>query len=571
MDLNNSANGIKLDDMVKMYFAFFVNKDIQDEDYIKNIVEKLLPPNMFTDGEKEYIIKQLHSKLHIKMDTGVCVKKSDHKSWYFSAKKDIDHTFWDRYVQFLKENKAFNNNVIQAIDRSTDEIMDMLGNTKVNGNFSRRGLVIGDVQSGKTSTYTGIVNKAADAGYRVIIILTGTIEKLRSQTQSRMDMGFVGLDSNAYINDRNSREVGVGYYDDSKNVMSMTSTASDFNSKIARQVVSKLSSVHDPILFVVKKNKSVLEKLEKWLRVYNASDGEIDIPLLLIDEEADNASINTNKEGEDPTTINKAIRKLLNLFTKSSYLAFTATPFANIFINPDSTDEMLRDDLFPQDFIYSLDPPSNYIGASKIFNPNGKYNFMLHNNDDCEKFIPQNYKKEFIPNELPLSLREAIASFFIVNAIRDLRGHKKTHRTMMINISRFINVQENIFKLVDSYVREIQTEVRHYSKKGDSALEHENIKFIKTVYDKYFKDLDTNKRSANFTWKEIQENLNNSISSIIVSTVNGGNASKNLNYDEFNDDGLRIIAIGGFSLLRGLTLEGLCVSYFYRNSKMYDT
>ena len=124
-----------------------------------------------------------------------------------------------------------------------------------------------------------------------------------------------------------------------------------------------------------------MKNLERWLKKYNARNGKIDLPMLLIDDEADNASVNTKKsEEEQPTAINECIRSLLNVFSRSNYVGYTATPYANIFINPDSDDEMLSDDLFPRHFIYALNAPSNYIGATGIFDINGKYNYMLKSN-----------------------------------------------------------------------------------------------------------------------------------------------------------------------------------------------
>ena len=122
------------------------------------------------------------------------------------------------------------------------------------------------------------------------------------------------------------------------------------------------------VVFVIKKNKSILNNLIRWLKSNNADTrGVISKSLLLSDDEADNASVNTNDPEKDPTAINKAIRELLKLFRQSSYLGITATPYANIFINPDNEDEMRGDDLFPRDFIYALSPPTNYIGAEDIF------------------------------------------------------------------------------------------------------------------------------------------------------------------------------------------------------------
>ena len=333
------------------------------------------------------------------------------------------------------------------------------------------------------------------------------------------------------------------------------------------------------MIFVLKKNKSVLEKLEHWLRFYNANKTtkKIDLPMLLIDDEADNASVNTKKYGE-VTAINKGIRKLLVLFEKANYVGFTATPYANIFIDPDTKQEMIDHDLFPRDFIYALESPSNYIGARSIFGDDAPYGYMLESNNDCELALPMRHSKEDVLVYMPESMEEAIACFFVCNAIRDLRGDTKSHRTMMINISRFIAVQNQIAKLVDSYVREAKREIRNYYLAGEEALQFDIFKLMKMVYDKYYMGVASVSGFSDlkhFSWEQIQETIYPSVSRIEVRAINGGNASKNLDYEKYekepDDIGLRLIAVGGLSLSRGLTLEGLSTSYFYRNSSMYDT
>ena len=536
-----------------------------DENKIKKLVEffqKLIPLSEEAAAET---IAELQSKLAVKMDRGSFVKEKNHVSWYYAAKGKINHKFWNRYSTYLYKDASFNSDVINSIDVATDEMMDLLSNPNEATAFQRRGLVIGDVQSGKTSTYLALMNKAADAGYHIIILLTGTIEKLRRQTQGRTDEGFVGLDSTAFNKNKDNVFVGVGKIDRSVSGWAVTSTTSDFNTATASKLSGQLSSISDPVVFVLKKNKSVLEKLENWLRLFNRnpSTGTIDSPLLLIDDEADNASVST-KPGEDPTTINKNIRKILKLFSKASYVGFTATPFANIFIDPDSTQEMLGDDLFPRDFIYALEAPTTYIGAASIFPKEAKYHFMLHDNSDCEGYIPIKHKKTHVPGKIPLSLREAIAAFVITNAIRDLRGQKTKHRSMMVNVSVFVDVQKKIADQLVLYVRELQREIQNYYMIGGDALQYSAFAFLKNVYDLYYLD-------CGFEWGEIQVALWEAFAPVVVRYVNGGNAAKNLNYDENEELGLRIIAVGGYSLSRGLTLEGLSHSYFYRNTKMYDT
>lgn len=545
--------------------------DVVTEELIIELVQFFSRRRPLSDEEFNEVVAELQSRLLVKMDRGACVKEKNHVSWYYSAKAKIDPKFWTRYSTYLYRDAGFNSDVVNSIDAATDEMMDLLSNPKGGFEFQRRGLVIGDVQSGKTSTYLALMNKAADAGYHIIILLTGTIEKLRRQTQGRTDEGFVGLDSTAFNKNKDDVFVGVGNIDKSVTGWAVTSTTSDFNTSTANKISGKLADIKAPVVFVLKKNKSVLEKLESWLRLFNTNPatGKIDSPMILIDDEADNASVST-KAGEDPTTINKNIRKVLKLFSKASYVGFTATPYANIFIDPDSTQEMLGDDLFPRHFIYALEAPTNYIGAASIFPSEAKYHYMINDNSDCDYYVPLKHKKTHEPGELPLSLRKAVASFIIANAIRDLRGHETKHRTMMVNISVFVDVQKKIADQLDTYMREIQREIRNYYMMGNVALQYSSFAFIKDVYDKYYEDI-VAKTNPEFTWEMIQKALWEAVAPIVVRYVNGGNAAKNLNYDDNEENGLRLIAVGGYSLSRGLTLEGLCISYFYRNTKMYDT
>ena len=537
------------DSMISYVLKYLSDKEKITEATIQDAVKLFLSIVPLNDSEQTEVIKELQARLQIDIDRGVYITAKDHKPWYADAKADIDPLFWERYVQYLQNECGWVPKVITEMDRFSDELMDLLGNPGQETGFSVRGLCIGNVQSGKTANYIALMNKAADAGYRVIILLTGTIEKLRKQTQQRVDEGFTGLDSKALTKDRDSVRVGVGLNDARVSGFAVTSTMSDFNTSSAQKIVGRLDAIHDPIVFVLKKNKSVLEKLERWLRVCNTTRTKktIDLPMLLIDDEADNASINT-KDKENPTAINAAIRKLLALFSKANYVGFTATPYANIFIDPETDDKMIAEDLFPRDFIYALKAPTNYIGADRIFLEGGDCSFMLHENDDCEEYLPIRHKSGAVPaGKLP-------------------EGDVKSHRTMMINISRFIAVQEAITSQVDELVRTMLREIRNYYRAGEQAMEYDTFRLLRKTWDKYYAPMET----IDFEWSDIQEALHAAVASVEVRTINGGNASKYLNYDEY-DNGLRLIAVGGLSLSRGLTLEGLCISYFYRNSQMYDT
>jgi len=517
----------------------------------------LLYPDMPIE-ERNEIKKMLLEQFQFKMERGVILCNEENSHWFTDIKPDNNNYYFDRYKEYLFNDRGFNQESIRVMDCEVlDEIMNYLGNPK--GNFEpKRGLVLGDVQSGKTATYTGLICKAADAGYKAIVILTGTIESLRVQTQKRLDLGFVGFDTHHMNNDNQEDHwIGVGKKNRSKKGIVLTSVDNDFLTNIAKNLGISLDSFNDTVLFVIKKNTTVLNRLIKWLKDLNGdNEGLINYPLLVIDDEADNASVNTKDIDDDPSRINGLIRNLLALFRNNSYVGFTATPFANIFINP-----FEEKDLFPKDFIYSLKSPSTYIGAQKIFYKDSKYRTALKTNDDCNEVLPANHKKHVPFNQIPSTLEDSILSYFITNVIRDLRGDYKEHRAMLINISRFVSMHETILDTVSSYVADVLRKYGLYCK--DIELANKDSIIIKTK-----KVWEANYSHLSESWEDIMPKLYESNNRIQTLVVNKDSAM--INYDEYKENGARIIVIGGLALSRGLTIEGLCISYFYRYSKTYD-
>lgn len=278
------------------------------------------------------------------------------------------------------------NKVSPARHLLTDKILGLLHDPHDPSDWDRRGLVIGHVQSGKTANYIGLLTKAADAGYKFIIVIAGIHNNLRTQTQGRIDEGFVGRDSSA---DRVKKLKGVGLLNRNRKFpITLTTLERDFTKQTASQIVADLEGFSQPVVVVIKKNVTTLSNLYAWLRDWNTEGGAKDrisnVPLLMIDDEADNASINTSKDDISPTRTNSEIRQILSLFRRTCYVGYTATPFANIFINPDTDHEMLKDDLFPRDFIYCLDAPTNYFGPQKVFVEEDSSNRILKTIDDCE-------------------------------------------------------------------------------------------------------------------------------------------------------------------------------------------
>lgn len=533
-----------------------------------NAVRIMVPE--ITDTEAEAVIKKLQAALDVAMDTGIVIER-EYEPWLNAKKTEIDFYYWNRYALYLEQDLQRPSNIIAKIDEVSDKIVDLAGDPTAEGLLHRRGLIIGDVQSGKTANYIAVMNKAADVGYRVIILLTGTVESLRRQTQERVDEGFIGRSSKAYLQrERKTLKKGVGLKDANRFATGFTTEASDFKTTVVRSMnVSLHNMSKEPVVFVMKKNAKTLENLIGWLENFNAGpNGVIDLPLLLIDDEADNASINTREEN-DPTTINRHIRKILDLFTESSYIGVTATPFANIFILPEKTEDMEHDDLFPADYIYALDAPTNYIGGNEIFEDGAQYNNALIRIDDADGFFPYKHKQDIVIQALPESLYEALRYFFLANVVRDIAGDVFSHRSMLVNVSRFVNVQNRIADLVSQWRYETIRDIKNYCMLDeDEACKNSSLALLRDMWNNPNYPFH---HTLKIEWETVQKKwLLNAVNSIEVRTINQKSKEK-LDYALYNDTGLRVIAIGGLSLSRGLTLEGLVVSYFHRNSQMYDT
>lgn len=523
-----------------------------------------------SDEEREACKRDLKYRYMIQSRPGSKILNDyDQEEWYSDIKDEIDQKFWLRYKDYLIDEKHFSPNIVSKLGNETldRDLMNYLlnPNIKTDVPILRRGLVIGDVQSGKTSTYIGLICKAADAGFKVFILLTGTIESLRKQTQERVEEGFIGIDMSDPAT--GGRRVGVGMDNQDIFATALTSRNNDFTGNSDKIAVALRN--FNAVVFVIKKQKDVLNKLTKWLQNLNADKltGKIDQPMLMIDDEADNASINTSKDKEDPTTINRLIRNLANLFTRSNYIGFTATPFANVFIDPETTEEMENQDLFPEDFIVSLPTPSNYIGPEKIFAENGEYHSQLIYITDAGVEESDGYsfyfkhKKEW-QGDLPDSLTDAIYSFYIVNAIRDLRGDTKTHRSMLINMSRFVKVQKHIRSEVEDIHTKAYREIKfNLSHDFEESMKSPVLKKIYSLWETHFSDTE-------FEWDDIVDSLYNAVEPIMIKVVNSAKGTDKLVYPA--NESIRVIAIGGLALSRGLTLEGLIISYFYRNTCTYD-
>lgn len=534
----------------------------------------------------DVIVKSIESTMNSTMEVGVFIteQSSNHdRNWIQRIRRE-EKIYSLSYENLLrKEGKS--PVIVDTISKSNDDVLGLLDDPKKTESFQRRGLVIGDVQSGKTGNYLSLVTKAADAGYRFIIIIAGIHNNLRRQTQQRVDAGFVGRVHSSFQEKmeivgvgKNNTLVGGNY----PHPVSLTTQESDFNSTLGNRVGASLSDFKTPLVLVIKKNTKTLESLYTWLKRYNknSSTGKIDEPMIMIDDESDNASINTKKEEDEPSPTNMYLRKILNLFSRGAYIGYTATPFANIFMDPESYGDAYED-LFPRDFIYCLNSPTNYFGPQKIFlnedfDENTSPIIHLLQKDEVEKIFPPSHKKTLKIKNLPESLKKAILTFLVVKAIRNLRGQVSENCSMLINVSTFVNVQEQIKNYVNSYITAVGNELLAHGLMLD-AENHDYIKKLKEVYQNEFVN-SAYKSSELFDWDAIKIELVDIFSDtqkpyIRKIFVVNSKSQDALDYDEYNKKGIGLmaVAIGGFSLSRGLTIEGLTVSYFFRNTKMYDT
>ena len=360
-----------LEGMTAMYMAS--QKGPHTGESIRTIIRQLRDTQMFaamvSDADAEELARLIEEKYGISMGLGAVVDAEDFRPWLHDARinGEIRDFYWGRYRKLLNL-KGLPKSVIDATDEVTDRVLDRLGDPRNMTPWSRRGMVVGHVQSGKTANYTGLICKAADAGYRLIVVIAGIHNNLRNQTQARIDEGFIGRDTGrlAHANKAQRQKIiGVGQFDQREFPVSLTNTLRDFNKATATTNTSQIGQYNVPVVLVIKKNSSTLRNLLEWLKEHSVHQGSqmVSQPMLLIDDEADNASINTAYSRDDVTRINGQIRELLSLFHRSCYVGYTATPFANIFIDPDTDDEALKQDLFPRHFIIGLDAPSNYFGS----------------------------------------------------------------------------------------------------------------------------------------------------------------------------------------------------------------
>jgi hypothetical protein len=490
---------------------------------------------------------------------------SDYKKWY---SRDLlkKGGFWDRFYKYINSpEKRMPTPVIKQLDEDTDEIVRRLGDPNQAESFKRRGMVFGDVQAGKTMNYSAVINKACDAGYKVIIVLSGITESLRSQTQERLDYDFVGEISTVGNQvPHYAKFVGVGNHGQGLRLICRTDVDSDFKNHRGFSI----DSVKQPILIVAKKNSSPLKEIINWLDNQNKQNSKkVSQPVLLIDDEADNASVNTGKENGDPKTINHLIRQIIDRCDKISYVGYTATPFANIFISPDdSYDRSDLVELFPKDFIISINPPSNYCGGKFYFIDEESSEYALCPIEDAEACFPKNQPLIGVPE----SLKQALLQFFLISAIKDDRREMGLTSkigdgrfdSMLINVAIKTSSQNDLKPAIKDLVDAIYEGIN-----SSQSIDRLNTLLIdiKKIFETTFEPFLA--KEMKISWPKVYERLTK-IEKPVVLSINTKSTDR-LSWKQ--DSPSKVIAIGGFTLSRGITLPGLTISYIFRNSKAFDT
>lgn len=515
----------------------------------------------------------------------IIAKDHESKYWLYKVKPTIPHSYFDRYKLYLSQD-GYSQKAIENIESTCEQVLAYCANPRTtSASDKKKGLVVGDVQSGKTANYLGLINMAYDYGYRIVILLAGTTNSLRLQTQKRTDKGVIGAKSDTIGN--SIEYMGVGFSPREHFAVPFTNQSNDFAKFIQKNLNAAIGDFNKPVVLVVKKVKSILESVGERLQSELSEQGLDSKSILIIDDEADNASPNTAKPDKQPTTINRSIRAIFNKFPVASYVGYTATPFANVFINPTDEDDTNLD-LFPSDFIVQLNAPDIYFGGRKVFPKEDYIPRCLRVIDEDEPdFLPVIHDKYVTYFSLAESLKEAINSFLINNVIRTCRNQPTKHRSMMINITRFNDVQTQIWERVTAYIEKLTNAIEQLSNSSvEQFTANSDMNNLYKMYtqDPFYSSVISGNAELGYdpiSWAEIQAGLYEEIEKFKVVIINSRNGKMNqigddgkkkrFDYEDYENEGARVIAIGGMVLSRGLTLEGLMTSYYSRNAATYDT
>lgn len=528
-------------EMVKMLISSSARRGLSYSD-ISTFLHGKFPQGLIEELIQEYKQENDVSTLAASILRGD--KNKDLASWYVQIESNDSR--WCMLKNVLGSlKKPWEPKHIKDLDEQSTLVLKNLAPPDGNAGIYK-GLVLGYVQSGKTANFSAVTAKAIDQGYKIIIVLGGLYNNLRSQTERRLRKEIIDPH-------------------EPNGTICLTDATDDGDFQTPKGITAgNLLKSKAPVFCVIKKNKSPMTKFLDW---FQNVDKELlkRSPVLIIDDEADQASVNDNDPEKDRNAINDLLTKMINFFgtnTVTNYIGYTATPFANIFI--DASD---KNDVFPEDFIVSLNPPKEYNGTEKLFGrapidgDSGKEGMNIF------RFIEPHEISSIQDldsmKELPSSLRLAIDSYLLACSERILRGQKSEHMTMLVHTS---HIKENHLKMclvIETYITNVKNSLLSKDEKYLSVLK--NIwanDFSTTSYQI------TNKKITSF--ERVVQALEIFIRGLWDKPIMENSESKT-RLDFTGQDPVWAIIVGGNTLSRGLTVEGLTVSYFQRNSKGYDT
>ena len=598
--------------IIEMSYPWFKNQEVTSQS-IEDFIERMQSTFPDQNIDKEYLFNILEARHTVSVSDEPIILEdlSDHKKWFnpdtnAALERELEWHYWDHYRQYLHIEKNWNKAIIEGVNYQSSLILSKLEDPKREGPWDRRGIVVGSVQSGKTANYTALITKAADVGYKFIVVMAGVHNSLRSQTQFRLNQEFLGYDLKT---DQDLREggaaarIGVGKMFPNTHNQVFTLTHSGEDGDFKRDMTNYggvfPSPSAPPFILIIKKNVTILRNLIEWITsIVNVRDTSF----LLIDDECDYASVNTKEPDRDqngeiirewePAKTNMRIRQLLNLFRKSAYVGYSATPFANIFIHYDNPHPEFGEDLFPRSFVISLPQPTNYIGPEVLFGLDENLNADIEESnplplirivEDHDQNIPARHRTDLIVDDIPQSMTEAIKSFLLVCAARRIRQEGSPHNSMLVHVTRYTIVQLQLDSLIRAELNTLSARIMSGT---------DDLSDFKEIWERDFQNTTNQMKSLGFrdaelhSWYEIRANLYETTRRIQVKLLNGLSTDtldyrlaelrtqRKLKLGEsvaWEDRGVSLIAIGGDKLSRGLTLDGLSVSYYLRVSTMYDT
>lgn len=492
-----------------------------------------------------------------------------------SEEIELDKENWNiyqRHKNYLNDNVfTENNQIVHSLDYETDQIIKKFPKPDGKDKFNTRGLVIGHVQSGKTANFTHLISKAASIGYRFIIVLAGMTDTLRMQTQFRIDKELIGSNSLGIEGLKT-----IQWLPGEQKFVSLTGLPDkrikkdngDFYIPVSN-FTDHFNKTNDITIAIVKKLArnsndrfgSIIGNLINWIESRYNKDQSHMPPVLIIDDEADQASIDGADDDSDPTVINHALRKLLSLFPKSTYVGYTATPFANVFINP-ANDFLGLEDLYPKDFIYALPEPEEYFGSTRFFGIKNKENnlALVEYLKDNEKRIINDEEQDITSN-----LTNAIDDFIFASIIRKYRRNDQ-YCGMMIHTDHRNIYHNTVYAKVKEHLFKLQCDKETYNHFYTFVQKSQSIGRLVGIVNDYpeFSYLDFEKE-YNFIINYLKQEKNQK--TINVRVIN----SREDKLDYLNEELKYLICIGGNIMSRGVTIEGLAVTYYLRDTLKYDT